>query len=88
MKEKGDVAYENEKASRSRIRDLWHHEQYDFCAWFVKDDNIALSNEKLGLTLVDINTEAYRCDIVAVDETTGIKVIIENQLENSNHGCF
>ena len=28
---------------------------------------------------------AYRCDIVAVDETTGIKVIIDNQLENSNH---
>ncbi len=71
------------------IRNLWHHEQYDFSAWLAKDENIALLNEKLGLTLVDINTEAYvgayRCDIVAVDETTGIKVIIENQLENSNH---
>lgn len=71
------------------IRELWHHEQYDFSAWLVKDDNITLLNEKLGLTLVDINTEAYvgtyRCDILAIDETTGIKVIIENQLENSNH---
>ncbi|MGN0633741.1 MAG: DUF4268 domain-containing protein [Oscillospiraceae bacterium] len=71
------------------IRDLWHHEQYDFSAWLAKDENITLLNEKLGLTLVDINTEAYvgayRCDIVAVDETSGIKVIIENQLENSNH---
>lgn len=71
------------------IRDLWHHEQYDFSAWLAKDENIEFLNEKLGLTLVDINTEAYvgayRCDIVAVDETTGIKVIIENQLENSNH---
>ena len=77
------------KLQEVEIRDLWHHEQYDFSAWLVKDDNIALLNEKLGLTLVDINTEAYvgayRCDIVAVDETTGIKVIIENQLENSNH---
>ena len=71
------------------IRNLWRHEQYDFSTWLVKDENISLLNEKLGLTLVDINTEAYvgayRCDIVAVDETTGIKVIIENQLENSNH---
>ena len=71
------------------IRDLWHHEQYDFSAWLVKEENIALLNEKLGLTLVEVNTEAYvgayRCDIVAVDETTGIKVIVENQLENSNH---
>ena len=77
------------KLQEVEIRDLWHHEQYDFSAWLVKDDNIALLNEKLGLTLVDINTEAYvgayRCDIVAVDETTGIKVIIDNQLENSNH---
>ena len=77
------------KLQEVEIRDLWHHEQYDFSAWLVKDENIALLNEKLGLTLVDINTEAYvgayRCDIVAVDETTGIKVIIENQLENSNH---
>ena len=77
------------KLQEVEIRDLWHHEQYVFSAWLVKDDNIALLNEKLGLTLVDINTEAYvgayRCDIVAVDETTGIKVIIDNQLENSNH---
>ena len=71
------------------IRDIWKHEQYDFSAWLAKDENIKLLNDKLGLTLVDINTEAYvgayRCDILAVDETTGTKVIIENQLENSNH---
>ena len=77
------------KLQEVEIRNLWHHEQYDFSAQLIQDDNIALLNEKLGLTLVDINTEAYvgayRCDIVAVDETTGIKVIIENQLENSNH---
>lgn len=28
---------------------------------------------------------SYRCDLVAHDETTGIKVIIENQLETTNH---
>lgn len=71
------------------IRDLWHHEQYDFSAWLAKDENIELLNEQLGLTLVDINAEAYvgayRCDLLAIDETSGVKVIIENQLENSNH---
>ena len=39
----------------------------------------------LGLTLVDIEKEvfvgAYRCDLVAKDETSGQNVIIENQLE-------
>mgnify|MGYP001338970576 CR=1 FL=1 len=77
------------KLQEVNIRDLWKHEQYDFSAWLSQSDNIELLNEKIGLTLVDINTEAYvgayRCDIVAVDETSGIKVIIENQLENSNH---
>lgn len=71
------------------IRDLWKHEQYDFSAWLAKDENIELLNEQLGLTLVDINAEAYvgayRCDLLAIDETSGVKVIIENQLENSNH---
>lgn len=71
------------------IRELWKHEQYDFSEWLSKKENIENLNEILGLTLVDISKEtyvgAYRCDLFAKDETTGIKVIIENQLEVSNH---
>ena len=71
------------------IRELWKHEQYDFSEWLSKKENIENLNEILGLTLVDISKEtyvgSYRCDLFAKDETTGIKVIIENQLEVSNH---
>ena len=46
-------------------------------------------NEILGLTLVDVDKEVYvgpyRCDLVAKDETSGVMVIIENQLEGTNH---
>ncbi len=67
------------------IRELWPHEQYDFSNWLAKEENIELLNETVGLTLTDIDKEVYvgtyRCDLVAVDETTGIKVIIENQLD-------
>lgn len=63
------------------IRELWPHEQYDFSNWLAKEENIELLNETVGLTLTDIDKEVYvgtyRCDLVAVDETTGIKVIIE-----------
>ena len=87
--DKGGNSMKIGKLKEVNIRELWAHEQYDFSAWLAKEENIELLNEKIGLTLVDINTEAYvgsyRCDIVAVDETTGIRVIIENQLENSNH---
>src|SRR3712207_9505716 len=33
----------------------------------------------------EVAVGAYRCDLVAVDETTGIKVIVENQLDSTNH---
>lgn len=71
------------------VRDLWKHEQYDFSEWLAKPENIEYLNDILGLSLTDIEQEApvgtYRCDIFAKDETSGIKVIIENQLETSNH---
>lgn len=71
------------------IRNLWKHEQYDFSGWLSQSENIKLLDDILGLTLTDITKEAYvgsyRCDIFAKDESSGIKVIIENQLEASNH---
>lgn len=71
------------------IRNLWKHEQYDFSEWLSEEENINILNDILGLTLVDVSREAYvgsyRCDLFAVDESTGTKVIIENQLEPSNH---
>lgn len=71
------------------IRELWKHEQYNFSNWLAEPENISYLNDILGLTLVDINKEmyvgSYRCDIVAKDETNDTTVIIENQLEETNH---
>lgn len=71
------------------VRELWKHEQYDFSKWISKETNIEYLNDILGLTLINIDTEVfvgpYRCDIVAEDETSGSKIIIENQLEATNH---
>ena len=77
------------KLSEVDIRDLWKHEQYDFSEWLSKEENIEILGDEIGLTLTDIDKEvfvgSYRCDLVARDETTGVKVIIENQLETTNH---
>lgn len=77
------------RLSEVNVRELWPHEQYDFSNWLAKDENIELLSDTVGLTLVDVDKEvyvgAYRCDLVAKDETTGIRVIIENQLEPSNN---
>lgn len=71
------------------VRDLWQHEQYDFSNWLAKESNLDYLNDILGLTLVEVDKEVYvgpyRCDLVAKDETSGVIVIIENQLEGTNH---
>ncbi len=71
------------------VRKIWKHEQYDFSEWLTEPENIERLSDILGLTLVDVSKEvyvgSYRCDLVAQDETTGVKVVIESQLEASNH---
>lgn len=71
------------------VRDLWKHEQYDFSEWLAKPENMEYLSDILGLSLTEVKKEVavgtYRCDIFAKDEASGIKVIIENQLETSNH---
>ena len=72
------------------VRDLWAHEQYDFSSWLAKEENLSILGEDLGIAFTGIETEqfvgSYRCDIVAKDDNNeGKIVIIENQLENSNH---
>lgn len=71
------------------VRELWKHKQYDFSNWLAKEANLEYLNDILGLTLTDVDKEVYvgpyRCDLVAKDETSGITVIIENQLEGTNH---
>lgn len=71
------------------IRKVWAHEQYDFSDWLSKEDNIQQLGNTLNLSLTDVETEkfvgSYRCDIICKDEITGKNVLIENQLEPTNH---
>ena len=71
------------------IRTVWPHEQYDFSQWLAMDDNIKELGDTLNLSLTDVETEKfvgnYRCDILCKDEITGKIVLIENQLEPTNH---
>lgn len=71
------------------VRSVWGHEQYDFSKWLASPENIEQLGDVLNLSLVDVETEkfvgAYRCDILCKDEITGKVVLIENQLEQTNH---
>lgn len=71
------------------LRAGWPHEAYDFTQWLALPENMQELSDEIGLSLGDIQTEVriggYKVDMVAVDEDTDKKVIIENQLEYTDH---
>lgn len=74
------------KLERLPLREVWKHEAYDFTQWL--QENIEELNSALDLNLVNVDREQaagdFSIDLVAEDENGGT-VIIENQLEKSNH---
>ena len=74
------------KISRVPLRTVWKHEAYDLTQWL--QDNIDVLNDVLDLNLSNPEREqsagTFNIDIVAEDEA-GNPVIIENQLEKSDH---
>lgn len=78
-----------EKMKQVELREVWKHEALQFTQWMAKPENIEYLNNVIGLSLVDIMPEksvsSYKCDIYARDEFTNKKVIIENQLEKTDH---
>lgn len=71
------------------LRSVWHNEAYDFTTWLCEDENLELLGNTLGLEIDLIQREApagaFSIDILAEEANSGRKIIIENQLENSNH---
>lgn len=69
------------------LRYKWNNEPRDFTPWLA--ENIAILNEAVGIELEVENTEVsvgpYSADILAKDTGTGRYVVIENQLEKTNH---
>ena len=74
------------RLQRVPLRTVWPHEAYDFTQWL--QENIDVLNVALDLNLVNVEREqaagSFSIDLVAEDEGGGT-VIIENQLEKSNH---
>jgi len=77
--------------SKIEIREVWPDEARDFTPWLALPENLAILSKELGLDigLLSVETEAnvgkFRVDILAEESTSGDKIIIENQLEETNH---
>ena len=75
------------RLSDTSLREAWRDEARDFTPWLF--DNIEYLSEALGLALEttdsEVDVDSYSADIVATDSRTGDRILIENQLENSDH---
>ncbi len=77
------------KLNKVELRDVWGHEAIDFTNWLAKEENLDYLSEEIGVDISLLKTEAnvgkFSVDILAEEEASGRKIIIENQLEDTNH---
>ncbi|MBR3936447.1 MAG: DUF4268 domain-containing protein [Bacteroidaceae bacterium] len=71
------------------LRSVWPHEAHDFTKWLAEEENLKELSDSIG---IDIDLEEressvgnFNVDIFATESGTGRKIIIENQLEDTNH---
>ena len=74
------------RLQRVDLRDVWSSEPQDFTPWLAENVDVLNSAIDLSLSIVEREHPAgdFSVDLVAEDES-GNPVIIENQLERSNH---
>ncbi len=77
------------RLSKVELRDVWGHEAIDFTNWLAQKENLDVLSEEIGIDIKLIKTEAsvgkFSVDILAEEEASGRKIIIENQLEDTDH---
>jgi hypothetical protein len=77
------------RLERVELRDIWTSEAAEFTPWLARPENLAVLGETLG---IDLELEAqeravgpFRADILCKDIETDRWVLIENQLERTDH---
>lgn len=77
------------RLERVDLRQAWVSESGDFTPWLARPENIGLLGEAIGMDLEIEGTEAdvgpFRADIICKDIATDQRVLIENQLERTDH---
>jgi hypothetical protein len=77
------------KLEKVDLREVWKHEALDFTNWLAKQENLELLSDEIGIDITLVQTEAsvgkFNVDILAEEENTGRKIVIENQLESTDH---
>ena len=77
------------KIDRIPVRDVWRHEALDFTKWLAQEENLTQLGDacSIDLELVDMESAvgSFAVDIFAKESGSDRRVVIENQLEYTNH---
>jgi len=77
------------KLEKVPLREAWKHEALNFTTWLAEENNLRLLSDEIGIDISLIQTEAsvgkFSVDILAEEENTDRKIVIENQLESTDH---
>lgn len=72
------------------LRTIWVNEATSFTPWLAQEDNLKLLGEALGIDLSleaqERNVGPFRADLLCKDAATDHWVLIENQIERTDHG--
>lgn len=78
------------RLERIDLRTAWKNEATDFTPWLAREDNVRLLGDTLGLDLEVQQQEAqvgpFRADLLCRNTADNTLVLIENQLERTDHG--
>jgi hypothetical protein len=77
------------RLEKVELRGVWTSEARDFTPWLAQEENLALLGEVLEIELElesqETNVGPFRADILCKDTATGHWVLIENQIERTDH---
>ncbi|WP_337289030.1 DUF4268 domain-containing protein [Candidatus Methylomirabilis sp.] len=77
------------RLQKVELREVWTSESSDFTPWLAQEENLKLLGEAIGIELELESQEKevgpFRADILCKDTTTDNWVLIENQLERTDH---
>ena len=77
------------RLQKVELRDAWETEDRDFTPWLADEDNIKILADTINLDLeveaVEKNVGPFRADILCKDTQNDSWVLIENQLEKTDH---
>jgi len=77
------------RIEKVELRDIWPHEANDFTKWLATDEGLQLLADAVGIELEEPEPEssvgAFSVDILAKVAGSDQVVVIENQLEDTNH---